>query len=68
MPRPVAFTKTLFWLIWSKWLGDPSLPSALDYPPRKKRPIASVFFQPSIFAMPRPVAFTGTLFWLIWSQ
>ena len=68
MSRPVTFTRTLFWLIWSKWLGDPSLPSVLDHPPRKKGPLLEFFFSTKHFSNAPTCSFHQNPFWLIWSQ
>ena len=67
MPRPVAFTRSCFWSIWSQQLRDLGPSSVLHYPPPKKGPMFHIFFQPSKSVMPRRAAFTGTCFWLIWS-
>ena len=44
MPQPVAFTRTCYCSNWSEWLGDPSLPSVLDYLQEEKGPVFHSFF------------------------
>ena len=44
MPQIVAFIRTCYCTNWSQWLGDPSLPSVLDYPHENKGQLFHIIF------------------------